>query len=165
MYTEARKEAGKTQEGACFEIHIGLRTLQNYEKGTAVPPPEVVAKMAEVYDMPELPINYCTTCCAIGKSYHYRPEENSLGASIVGLIKELGHVEKAMPELIDIADDEVIDDSEEKALINFMDELADLKKKIINLEYKVANRVSVVQMVQKHRTKEKAPAFADAGSL
>lgn len=163
MYTECRKAAKETQESACFKLHIGLRTLQNYEKGAVLPPPEVVAKMAEVYHEPGLPITYCTRHCPIGCRYHYQPEARSLESSVIGLIKEIRHVNDTMPQLIDIADDGVVSSDEVQALAAVMDELADLERSIVTMRYRVADKINIVKLVQAHRGIKKAPGYAAKG--
>jgi len=54
MYKQARKEAGLSLEEASHRLHIGRRTLVNYENGHTIIPTELVVKMAEVYNKPEI---------------------------------------------------------------------------------------------------------------
>lgn len=54
----ARVNAGMTQRQASQELHIDLRTLQNYESGRTVPNWYVVRRMEEVYQFPADFLNF-----------------------------------------------------------------------------------------------------------
>lgn len=54
MFRDARNKAGLSREGAAFRLHIGTRTLNNYENGVTVTTPDVVLKMTEVCKQPTL---------------------------------------------------------------------------------------------------------------
>ena len=49
-----RKMANLTQEETAFSLHIGVRTLAYYEAGKLNTPPEILVKMARLYDAPIL---------------------------------------------------------------------------------------------------------------
>jgi DNA-binding XRE family transcriptional regulator len=70
MFIDARKKAGLSRDEAAFRIHIGSRTLLNYEHEMTIPPPDVALKMAEVYDDPSLTADYCSNIAQLGRSMH-----------------------------------------------------------------------------------------------
>lgn len=72
-YREARKQAAEKNallnncDSAQDIVHIERTRLIAIEKGQKLPYPEEVARMARVYDAPELCDGYCTGQCPIGK--------------------------------------------------------------------------------------------------
>lgn len=88
MYKEARHKAGLTQEEAAIRAHIGKRTLQKYEAGECLPPPDVVLALAKEYKQPEMTQRYCRSYCAIGQALAYEVLE-SVDKSLPGVILKL----------------------------------------------------------------------------
>lgn len=54
IYKNARQMAGVTQEKAAECLHLGLRTLADYETGQRRPPSQTVERMAALYGTPML---------------------------------------------------------------------------------------------------------------
>lgn len=75
-YCEARLEAARrnyslnSREGASEMLYISDRSLADYERGLITPPPDVVMRMAEVYEAPELLNHYCACECPAGRGAH-----------------------------------------------------------------------------------------------
>ena len=69
VYCEARLAAARrsydlnSREGASERLYISDRSLADYERGLTTPPPDVVMRMAEVYEAPELINHYCACEC------------------------------------------------------------------------------------------------------
>jgi transcriptional regulator with XRE-family HTH domain len=111
----ARKAAGLSTEQAAFMVHIGRRTLINYEEGITIAPPEVVLKMAEVYGKPTLTARYCSDICPIGQVYAHRPEQIDIQAVTVKMVRDYNFFGEANKILLEIAyDGEITPDETER---------------------------------------------------
>ena len=72
-YFACRKRAAKKVEflksrmGAAEELGISESSLRNYELGLAPVPEDVVVRMSDLYDAPELESYFCMNECPIGK--------------------------------------------------------------------------------------------------
>lgn len=155
MFKDARKAVGMSIEEAAWRIHIGTRTLVNYENGHTLVPPEVALKMAEVYSQPTLTARYCAEHCPIGQKYAYPVERRDLPAAVLGLIKEFNDVKLLRDKLIELASDGVISEDEVPEFERILNELMDLEQKIESLKLLAASVVPIDQLIR--RRKEKAP--------
>lgn len=54
MLRTARNATGLSREEAAHRLYVGSRTLADYELGKTIAPPDVVLRMADVYQEPEL---------------------------------------------------------------------------------------------------------------
>lgn len=153
MYREARKAAGLSITEAAWRLHIGSRTLVNYENGHSIVPPEVALKMAEVYEQPVLTARYCSEHCPIGQTYAYPVESKSLSALVLGLIKEQNDVRQIRDKLIELAADGEITDEEMPEFQQILDELMDLEQKIEALKLWAAKFLPVAAMIRKRKEK------------
>lgn len=154
MLKTARKAAGFSIEEASFRLHIGSRTLVNYENNHSALPADVALKMSEVYKKPGLSARYCSEYCPIGQNYAYPIEQKSLTGAVLGLIKEMNDVKAVKDKLIELASDEIISEEEIPEFERILSELMDLEQKIETLKLLAASLVPVDQLI--HRRKEKA---------
>lgn len=99
MYRFAREQAQLSREEAAYRLHIGTRTLANYESLLSVPPADVVCAMAELYKSPYLTEYRCITQCSIGKKYCYVPL-NNVDSSFTGIISSLEEETEEMMQVI-----------------------------------------------------------------
>ncbi len=134
MLKAARNKAGLSREEASFRLHIGCRTLADYEAGRTVAPPDVVLRMAEVYDQPDLPADYCANLCPIGQIYAYHLAKRDLAVAVLGLLKEMADVERLKGKLIDIAADGNLSREELPEFEEIMHEVCHLEKRIGELK-------------------------------
>lgn len=155
MLREARKQAGLSREKAAARIHIGTRTLFAYESGQSMVPPEVVLKMAEVYNRPDLPANYCAQMCPIGQLIAHQYEKTSVATMVLGLLKELEDVEKIKSKLISIAADGQVDANERTEFQKIVKEVVELEREIGELK-QFAARIGINLASIMPRIKEKA---------
>lgn len=153
MYKAARKVAGISTEESAWQLHIGTRTLFNYENGHRPVPPEVVIKMAEVYGQPSLTAKYCAQECPIGQTYAYPVETKSLPALVLGLVKEQNDVRQIRDRLIELAADGEISENELPEFQGILDELMDLEQKIEALKLWAARIVPIAAMIRKKKEK------------
>lgn len=105
MWQHARNTVQISRETAAGELHIGARTLADYESGKTVPPPEVVLGMSRLYERPEMTQLYCRHYCSIGAAYSYDVLNavNLDPASIlIKLQTEMAEVQKIFPRMLEI---------------------------------------------------------------
>jgi transcriptional regulator with XRE-family HTH domain len=135
MYKRARKAAGLSIEEAAERIHIGTRTLTNYEGYHTLTPPDVALSMSGVYEQPEIYARYCSEVCPIGQIHAHLVEKKDLASAVLGLIKEHNDVAIIRDKLIEIAADGIINPEEEALFKMILAELDHLGQKIqtINL--------------------------------
>ena len=153
MFKDARKDAGLSIEAAAFKLHIGNRTLINYEGGHTLVPPDVALNMAEVYKKPVLTARYCAEYCPIGQKYAYPIEQKSLTGAVLGLIKEINDVKAVRDRLIELASDGVISEKEIPEFERILSELMDLEQRIETLKLLAASLVPIDQLIRKRKEK------------
>jgi len=152
MFKEARNKSGISRDEAAFRLHIGSRTLTNYEHQVTVTPPEIALKMQEIYQSPTLTAHYCSEYCPIGQIFaHQVPEHQHICSAILGLLKEHNDVALIRDKLIEITSDGVIDNEEMLTFESIMDELLDLEKKIEEVKMQAALIMSIPAMMQKRK--------------
>ena len=154
MYKDARNKAGLSTEAASFRLHVGRRTLVNYENGHSIVPPEVVLKMSEVYEQQVLCTQHCAKRCPIGQIFAHDVEERGLESAVLRLLKEHTDVRFVRDRLIEIAADGVVDEQELPDFEKIMVELLELEKTIGTMKL-LATRILPMGELMK-REKEKA---------
>lgn len=152
MILNARNKAGLSREKAAGLLNIGSRTLQNYEFGFTIMPPETALKMQEIYKDPTITARYCSEHCPIGQIFaHPVPDHDNLCQSVLGLLDEHSDVTVLRETLTKIAADGVIDQSEKPIFETIMNELLDLEMKIKELKLQAARIVSIPDMMQRKK--------------
>lgn len=131
-FCKARLEAAKwndklnSQEGASELLGISISTLSDYELGlTKVVPPDMVIKMADLYNAPELENYYCREMCPLGCDV---PEVDISNFDRVAMkaIASFSRINTTKDTLIDVAEDGVVSEDEKPAMdmiIAHLDEL------------------------------------------
>lgn len=129
-FCKARLEAASyndrlfSKEGASELLGVSVSTLSDYELGvTKVIPPDMVVKMSDLYNAPELENYYCTNMCPLGCNIPKASVEELDRISLRALAT-FRKVEETREILLDITSDGVIAE----------DEKADLQKVLCNLE-------------------------------
>lgn len=152
MFLDARKRAGLSREEAAGRLDVGTRTLQNYELGPSIVPPETALRMQEVYQDPTLTARYCSNYCPIGQIFaHQVPENENLCQAVLGFLKEGNDVARVRDNLIEITADGIIDSDEMLTFEAIMDELLDLEKQIEELKLQAASILSIPAMMQRKK--------------
>ena len=152
MFLDARKMAGFSREEAAARLNIGTRTLQNYELGPSIVPPETALKMQEIYQDPTLTAKYCSGYCPIGQIFaHEVSGQQNLCSAVLGLLKEQNDVEQIRAKLIEITADGIIEQTELPAFELVMEELLDLEKKIEEVKLQAAYILSIPAMMRKRK--------------
>ena len=139
VFYNARFEAAKynerlfSREGAADEVLIERSKLMKIELGTAMPNPDEVAQMADVYNAPELKNTYCATMCPLGTGL---PQvEANIDRISVKALASFRKVNTAKELLLDISADGVVDDSEMDDMQKIIDTLTEIEQ--ISAELKV----------------------------
>lgn len=130
VYCKCRRAAAKyndrlnSREGAAELLNMSVSTLSDYELGiTKSIPVESVVRMADLYNAPELRNHYCTHDCPIGRTdvAPVKLEElDRLVMELQGCLKCAG-VDRE--DLLEIAADGKIDDSEKPQLQQILRDL------------------------------------------
>lgn len=130
----ARLEAARynerlsSKDGAAELLGISVSTLSDYELGiTKVVPPDMVLKMADLYNAPELENYYCTELCPLGSNI---PKVNmkTLDRISLSALDAFRKVEGAKELLLDITADGIIDESEKSDLEKVLGTLDELEQ-------------------------------------
>jgi transcriptional regulator with XRE-family HTH domain len=135
IYCQCRKNAAKyndslnSREGASEQLNISVSTLSDYELGiTKSVPVEAVVRMADLYNAPELRNYYCTHDCPIGRTDVAPVHLDELDRLVIEL---QGFLKAAGPDrenLLDIAADGQIDETERPKLEQILIDLDAISK-------------------------------------
>lgn len=153
MFKEARLAAGLSREEASWRLHIGGRTLYDYETGKTLVPPDIALRMAEVYKQPAVAARYCSEICPIGQIYAQAVEIKDLAEAVLGLLKEYNDIREIRDSLIMIAADGVISEDELLTFKDILNELLDLEQKIEALKLWALSYLPVENMIRERKEK------------
>ena len=135
MLKAARNAARLSREEAAHRIYIGTRTLADYETGRTVAPPDVVMRMAEVYQEPELTADYCAKVCPIGQVLAHCVRRSEFAVTVMRVLKEFTDVKGLLDDLVRIASDGRVNPHEEAEFTAIMRELVELERQIGELKF------------------------------
>jgi len=122
-----------SKEGAAELLGVSVSTLSDYELGlTKVVPPDMVLKMADLYNAPELVNIYCRCMCPLGSDI---PEISldDLDSISVKALASFRKISETKDDLLDIVEDGVITEDERpklKSILANLDELAALSQNL-----------------------------------
>jgi len=153
MYKAARNRAGLSAEAAAARIHIGRRTLINYEGYITSTPADVVLLMAETYEQPSLCAKHCSKSCPIGQKFAQDVEEKELEVAVLRLLKNHTDVRLIRDRLTEIAEDGIIDNEEMPDFENIMEELLGLERSIMAMKLLAAKVLPLDKMIQREKEK------------
>lgn len=114
IYKTARKNAGMTQEEAAEMLHISTRSLTDYESGRTIPPDDIVCSMCQVYGKPELGYQHLKNSSEVGRRFLPDLNITDLAKAVLRLQKETRDLDNVDADMIAIACDGIIDDSEQE---------------------------------------------------
>ncbi len=135
MFRTARNAAGLSREEAAHRLYVGTRTLADYEAGRTLAPPDVVMRMAEVYQEPALSADYCSKICPIGQVLAHSLERSEFAVTVLRVLKEFADVEQLKDRLIHIAADGKLCRQEQAEFAAIMREMVELERWICELKY------------------------------
>lgn len=122
VYRKARKQAViyngrfKSMEGASEFLCVSKDMLLNYEYGLNPVPVDMVCKMADIYNEPELLNHYCCNECPIGKrtvSPISKENINNIYKLSINIFQLLGQGTSMGKTLLNVVEDGIISDDEE----------------------------------------------------
>jgi len=141
MLKDAREAAGLSQEEAAYRLHIGRRTLSDYENGKTIATAEVVDAMARAYKQPLLRYMYCHEC-PLG-SIHDQVGEVDFSTAVLGFMSEHKKTDGLLDELMDIAADGKVTKDEIERVSALDAAMRMLRQKITTVQLAVASQMTV----------------------
>ena len=126
IYGNCRTVARLTQESAAETLCISVRSLAYYEAGETVPGDDVVCRMIETYNAPELAYLHLKHNTEVGRRYLPDLQLDELPKAVLRLQKESRDMWAIESELISIACDGVIDRQESTMWEKAKSEINDL---------------------------------------
>lgn len=134
FYRTCREFAGLTQEQASERLNISVRSLANYESGYTIPN-DIVVRMSEVYNAPELKNFYCKSECPIGWNRPVPVQMSGIAVSTIRMLRVLDaqRAEYIKNLLLEIAEDGIISEEEKpdlKRVEEYLNELISVAEEI-----------------------------------
>ena len=125
IYKNARRAAGFTQEAAAEQLGISVESLRAYESGLRIPPFDLVDQMVICYRSQAVGISHLSTISHMARALLPAQPQQRLPEAALSLIDRIyafadGHRDR---ELIRIAKDGIIDDTERPAFDGIVREL------------------------------------------
>lgn len=118
----------RSKEGASEFLGISVSTLSDYELGlTKVIPPDMVLKMADLYNAPELRNYYCTSVCPLGCDMP-KVEIADLDRISLRALATFRRLEDTRESLLSITEDGIIDEAEKPELYRIIGTLEELEQ-------------------------------------
>ncbi|PRR86006.1 helix-turn-helix domain-containing protein [Clostridium luticellarii] len=141
IYMKARLKAAnfndklKSREGASEILGVSPSSLLNYEKDVCKQiPTDVVVKMAEIYNAPELMNYYCCNECPIGKNTVPHLELTDIGYLAIQISVSLKNPESMIDRLMEIVQDGIISKNEKPELKSIVGKLDGFSEKVQSLK-------------------------------
>ena len=141
IYKKARIKASeindklRSREGASELLGVSASSLLNYETGACKQiPTDVIVKMSDIYNAPELMNYYCFNECLIGKYIAPQIEILDIDRITIQIIASLENVKVLKTELINITADGVIAEDEKSKLKYIVDTLDKISKEAQELK-------------------------------
>lgn len=139
-FCKARLEAAKynerlySKEGAAELLGVSVSTLSDYELGiTKTIPPDMVLKMSDLYNAPELRNYYCSEICPLGFDAP-RVEISDLDRICVRALSSFRRLDKTKELLLDITEDGVVSEDEKPDMEKVVHDLEELEEITQNLK-------------------------------
>lgn len=139
-FCQARLEAAKynerlcSKEGAAELLGVSVSTLSDYELGlTKVIPPDMIVKMAELYNAPELENYYCTEMCPLGCGMPKVSIED-LDRISIRTFAALRKLSGTGELLLEIAEDGIVSEDERPDMQRVLESLGELEEVAQNLK-------------------------------
>lgn len=162
MFKATRKTANLSIEQASLMLHIGYRTLVNYENGHSITPPEIVLTMEKVYGAPGLYAKYCSDVCPIGQKYAHRNGESGIACATLSLMREIDDARRVIAsKLVDVAADDLIEPHELPDLKEVLIKLIKAEKAINAVKLIAAKHIDIDELMPEKRKTPAAIAVAE----
>lgn len=141
VYMKARLRASeyndrlKSREKAAEILGVSESSMSNYENGLLKQiPPDVVVRMADLYNAPELMYHYCNNECPIGKCIAPNIELKEIPYLAIQLSVLSKNPETFVQSLMEILQDGVISQDEKQDFVTIVKGLVEFSEKIQSLD-------------------------------
>lgn len=136
IYQTARRRAGWTQEQAAEVLGLSVESVKAYETDVRVPPAATVAAMAKIYASPGLILEHARRTDRLG-IIPDAARPRSFPLAVVNVFNRfMDFAEKHRgQELLQIAEDGIIDDKERPRYNEIVAEIEDLTAALLSLMY------------------------------
>lgn len=136
IYAAARRRADLTQEQAAERLALSVESVKAYETGGRTPPGETVLLMSEVYGSPGLRLEHAAATDTLGVI----PEGTALRSLPLAVMRLCGRLldfteRRRGRQLLQIAEDGVIDDAERPLFDEIMRELEEIGAALLSLAF------------------------------
>lgn len=130
IYKICREQAGYTQEQAAELMHISVRMLCRYESGETVVPNDVADSMVRLYNDNFLAVEHLRQSSEAAARILPAVDRCSIQTGAMRLFNRMGTFLSKRPDLqlLQIAEDGVIDEAERQELDAILDDLEELVK-------------------------------------
>lgn len=135
IYRKYRKLAGLTQEKAAEHLGISVDTIKRYENGSYMPSNDIARKMCLLYGDMKLAYEHLENS-QVGEMVLPNLKDKDLCCSTLGFLNQLASMDKKKLEIVRIASDGIISDSE----VDDWTELEHLIKDLIQSSYELLYR-------------------------
>ena len=137
IYQTARKAAGLTQEAAAERLAVSDTSIRAYESGERLPGDDIVARLCAVYNVQYLGLQHLQLKSALLPEcvQYARPEP--LPVATIKLVRRVLAFAEAhrSDQLLEIAEDGVIDEAERQRFDEIAAELGDIVQAALALQY------------------------------
>ena len=143
MYQQLREELGYSRAKASEELKcISEGRLVRIESDEAVPYPEEIITMAEVYGAPNLPNLYCANDCPLGQAYVSQIEAKDLPVITLEMLNLLNRLTKQKDRLIEITVDGEITPDEYRDFKRIKNDLDQMSMAIDSMKLWIDNMIA-----------------------
>ena len=137
IYQTARKAAGLTQEAAAERLAVSDTSIRAYESGERLPGDDVVTRMMAVYDAQYLGAQHLQCKPWLLPECVMMAKPEPLPMAVIKLVRRVMAFAEAhrSDQLMEIAEDGVISDSERTLFDEIAGELGDIVQAALALQY------------------------------
>lgn len=137
IYQAARKAAGLTQEAAAERLAVSVESMRAYETGLRLPGDDVVTRMMAVYDAQYLGAQHLQCKPWLLPECVMMAKPEPLPVAVIKLVRRVMAFAEAhrSDQLMEIAEDGVISESERALFDEIAGELGDIVQAALALEY------------------------------
>ncbi len=154
IYKTAREMTTFTQESAAEQLHISVESVRAYETDKRRPADDIVALMVKIYDNKYLGYQHLRSSPL--NSIIPEVELCSIQQSAMKLLRLLRHFAKdeRVEQLLEIAEDGIIDEFEMPIYLDIMDELNDIVQTVLSLDFGIKKSPNCIRSKQLDEKKE-----------
>lgn len=135
IYKSARDAAGLSQERWATFLGVSAESVRLYESGRGLPSDEVVARMADVAAMPVLCYWHLKYKSGIANDMLPEVDMVPLPQAVVNLLVEIKGFRSDLDELLIIAADGLVDETESDRFLEILDRLQALIRAALMVNY------------------------------